>query len=89
MWISLYKSSSKSDNILNYYPDEYWDINEELDENLEIKFKRVVHRYINKISYKLTISPQPGGKVLDIGCGDGKDIVKTKKRGLGDFWCRN
>lgn len=66
--------------ISEYYPDEYWDISED-DKNMKTHFKEFIHKFINKISYKITIPPQYGGKILDIGCGDGKGLLKLKESG--------
>jgi len=69
--------------IFNYYPDEYWNIEEDNHINMEMKLKKFVHRFINKIYYKINIPNlnQNCNKVLDIGCGDGKGLFKLKEDG--------
>ena len=42
---------------------------------MKTHFKEFIHKIINKIYYKITIPPQYGGKILDIGCGDGKGLL--------------
>jgi 2-polyprenyl-3-methyl-5-hydroxy-6-metoxy-1,4-benzoquinol methylase len=66
--------------ISNYYPNEYWEMDNKT-ENIETKFKEIAHKFINKISYKITIPPKPGGKILDVGCGDGSGLLKLKEAG--------
>lgn len=70
----------KQSIISEYYPDDYWDI-DEATKSSEAKLKLFIHKFINKFSYKLTIAPQIDGKILDIGCGDGKLLFKLKKDG--------
>ncbi len=64
-----------------YYPEEYWEINEDNYEDVGLKLKKFAHQFINKISYKMTIPPNPNGKLLDIGCGDGKELLRHKRNG--------
>ncbi len=66
--------------ISNYYPDEYWEINKDYRE-VETKLKKLAHQLNNKISSKMTILNKPNGKLLDIGCGDGKQLLKYKENG--------
>jgi len=66
--------------ISNYYPDEYWEINEDYGDN-ESKLKHLAHQFINKISTKMDIPSEPDAKLLDIGCGDGKQLFKHKENG--------
>jgi 2-polyprenyl-3-methyl-5-hydroxy-6-metoxy-1,4-benzoquinol methylase len=66
--------------ISSYYPNEYWDMDNE-NVAIETRLKRFAHSFINKISFKMTIPCKPGGKILDIGCGDGKALLKLKEEG--------
>jgi SAM-dependent methyltransferase len=50
-----------------------------------MKLKKLVHRFINKIYYKIDIPHHSGGKILDIGCGDGKGLLKLKEDGWETF----
>lgn len=65
--------------ISDYYPNEYWDIDENNNGNIEKKLKKTIHKIINKMYYKMAIPPKSGGKILDIGCGDGKSLLKLKE----------
>ena len=67
--------------ISDYYPDEYWDTNENREDNFEKKLKKIVHKVINGIYYQFKIPSEYSGKVLDIGCGDGKGLYKLKNEG--------
>jgi methionine biosynthesis protein MetW len=67
--------------ISEYYPEVYWDIKENEEVNFENKLKKVVHKSINKIYYQMKIPSQYSGKVLDIGCGDGKLLSNLKNTG--------
>lgn len=70
----------KQSIISSYYPDEYWDIDNQ-NGTIETRLKIFAHRFINKISFKMTIPSKPGGKILDIGCGDGKELLKLQEDG--------
>jgi SAM-dependent methyltransferase len=71
--------------ITNYYPSEYWEINENNQVDSESSFKKLAHRFINKISYKMTIPFKTNGKLLDIGCGDGKELLRQKENGWDTY----
>lgn len=75
----------KHNVISKYYPDDYWDIDGDNTPNNEMKLKNLVHRIINKIYYKINIPYHNGGKILDIGCGDGKGLLKLKEEGWETF----
>ncbi len=70
----------KQSVISSYYPDEYWNMDNE-NGTIESRLKIFAHRFINKISFKMTIPSKPGGKILDIGCGDGKGLLKMQEEG--------
>ncbi len=70
----------KQSIISNYYPNEYWEINDDYGD-VQTNLKRLAHKFINKISYKMTIPYKPNGKLLDIGCGDGKELLKHQENG--------
>ena len=74
----------KQSVISSYYPDEYWDMGNN-NGIMETKIKKIVHRFINKISFKMTLPPKTSGKVLDIGCGDGKALLKLKEEGWDTY----
>lgn len=70
----------KQSLISKYYPDEYWEM--EYDNGvMETKIKKIAHKFINKISFKIKIPLKNGGKILDIGCGDGKWLLKLREEG--------
>lgn len=74
----------KQSIISRYYPNTYWDaINPK--ENIESKLKIQAHKFLNKISYQIRIPTKINGKFLDIGCGDGKELYKYKRKGWNTF----
>lgn len=77
----IFTNPRPNQNIISeYYPGDYWEINENSG-NSKSNLKKLAHKFINKISYKMTISHKFNGKLLDIGCGDGKELLKHKKNG--------
>lgn len=69
-------------NISEYYPPEYWGLERVNKKSRLIKaFLKMNQALIKVVCHKMTIPLKNNGKLLDIGCGDGKFLYSMKKLG--------
>jgi len=65
-----------------YYPPEYWGFKAKKKNFAIIAFYlKIVHALINAICYRMSIPFKTDGKILDIGCGNGKFLYSMWKLG--------
>jgi 2-polyprenyl-3-methyl-5-hydroxy-6-metoxy-1,4-benzoquinol methylase len=74
--------------ISQYYPTQYWNLKTNpnnqknlVSKKLLKKLSTINQKLIDVVCYKMTIPLKRNGKLLDIGCGDGKFLFSMRELG--------